>query len=68
MDLSQCTGTQPCQLRNMLNVTDFEAPGYPSEIFRILQKNGLKNCAAYRYQWLHLGTWKNWKRDDFTDG
>ena len=45
------------QLRYILDPTDIEGPDYPSETFRVLQKNDLKNYGEYRTQRLVLEAW-----------
>lgn len=45
------------QLRYILDPADIEGPDYPSETFRVLQKNDLKNYGEYRTQRLVLEAW-----------
>lgn len=45
------------ELRYILDPADVEGPDYPSETFRVLQKNELKACGEYRTQRLVLEAW-----------
>jgi hypothetical protein len=45
------------ELRYILDPTDVEGPDYPSETFRVLQKNELKAHGEYRTQRLVLEAW-----------
>lgn len=45
------------QLRYILDPTDIEGPDYPSETFRVLQKNEMKAFGEYRTQRLVLEAW-----------
>ena len=45
------------QLRYILDPADIEGPDYPSETFRVLQKNELKEFGEYRTQRLVLDAW-----------
>lgn len=45
------------QLRYILDPADIEGHDYPSETFRVLQKNDLKNFGEYRTQRLVLEAW-----------
>lgn len=45
------------ELRYILDPADIEGPDYPSETFRVLQKNDLKNFGEYRTQRLVLEAW-----------
>lgn len=45
------------ELRYVLDPADIEGPDYPSETFRVLQKNELKEFGEYRTQRLVLEAW-----------
>ncbi|MCA9233689.1 MAG: hypothetical protein KDA57_23825, partial [Planctomycetales bacterium] len=45
------------ELRFILDPADVEGPDYPSETFRVLQKNELKDHGKYRTQRLVLEAW-----------
>ena len=45
------------QLRYILDPTDIEGPDYPSETFRVLQKNEMREFGEYRTRRLVLAAW-----------
>jgi hypothetical protein len=52
------------ELRYVLDPTGVEGPDYPSETFRVLQKNDLKNYGEYRTQRLVLEAWDKLERGE----
>jgi len=45
------------ELRYILDPADIEGPDYPSETFRVLRSNELRNYGEYRTRRLVLGAW-----------
>lgn len=52
------------QLRYILDPADIECPDYPSETFRVLQKNEIKEFGEYRTQRLVLEAWDRLEQEE----
>lgn len=56
-------GLDRIQLRYILDPADVKGPDYPSETFRVLKKNEMKEYGEYRTQRLVLEAWDRMERD-----
>jgi len=52
------------ELRYILDPSDIMGDDYPSETFRVLKNNELRNFGEYRTQRLVLEAWDNMERGD----
>jgi hypothetical protein len=55
------------QLHYILDPADIEGPDSPSDIFRVLQKNDMKNYGGYRNHRLALDIWNRLDRGNYAD-